>query len=55
MEIIKAIKDTNILRALGIDGINTDFYQNHWQTVGYFVCALVKELLEGKGVPPEIN
>ena len=55
MEIFKAISDMNLLKAPGIDGLNAGFYCNHWKTVGHFVCALVKDVFEGKGVPHEIN
>ncbi|KAJ8751119.1 hypothetical protein K2173_016300 [Erythroxylum novogranatense] len=41
-EIKLALMDMHPFKAPGVDGINAQFYQRHWQIVGPSICSMVR-------------
>ncbi|KAH9666673.1 reverse transcriptase domain-containing protein [Citrus sinensis] len=54
-DIREAIFSMHPLKAPGIDGLHTVFYQTQWDTVGVLVCNLVQGIFKGQRIPSEIN
>lgn len=54
-EIKMVVDSLGATKALGPDGLNGLFYQNHWEIVKEEVCKAVKGFFQGENFPTEIN
>lgn len=54
-EIKMVVDSLGATKALGLDGLNGLFYQNHWEIVKEEVCRAVKGFFQGENFPTEIN
>lgn len=54
-DIDTVVKEMGSLKAPGPDGFQALFYQKHWEVVAKNVYELVFQVLEGKGLPEELN
>lgn len=43
------------LKAPGVDGYHAKFYQLQWDVVGPSVCSMVRRVLKGHTLDPNIN
>lgn len=55
MEIDQVIKNMKALKAPGPDGFQALFYKNNWALVSKNVYTLVLDVLEGRGIPENLN